>query len=64
MDTNALIIVLAFVTFLAALGIVFWQKSRMRTAEKTRVRQPELKSYSRGTEPDAVPLAQWVEEYR
>jgi hypothetical protein len=70
MDTNALIVILAFVTLLAAFAIVFWQKSRTRIAETTHEHsalsesQPELKAYPRGTEPEAVPLAQWVEEYR
>ena len=70
MDINALIIILVFVTLLALLGIVFWQKSRTRTAEKAHEHsalsesQPDLKAYQRGTEPATVPLAQWVEEYR
>lgn len=70
MDTNALIIVLSFVTVLAAVGTVLWQKSRARRVEKAHEHtalsecQPELKAYPRGTGPEAVPLALWVEEYR
>ena len=70
MDTYTLIIVLGFVTLLAALGLDFWQKARTREAEKTirhsalSERLPQLKADPRRTDPEAVALANWVDENR
>ena len=70
MDTYTLIIVLGFVTLLAALGLDVWQKARTREDEKTirhsalSERLPEQKADPRGTDPEAVALAHWVDENR
>lgn len=68
MDTNSLILVLALITLVAALGLGIWQFGRARRAEKTNEhsavseKRPELRADPHGNSPEKVrPMAQRVE---